>query len=40
MQAFLAQLLQAGERLIIRHEAEEIALTREAPLAVRPVSRL
>jgi len=31
--------LQAGDRLTIRHETEEIVLTREAPLAVRPVSR-
>jgi alpha,alpha-trehalose phosphorylase len=28
-----------GERLVIRHEKEEIQLTREHPLAVRPVSR-
>jgi alpha,alpha-trehalose phosphorylase len=31
--------LRAGERLVIRHETEEIQLTREHPLAVRPVSR-
>jgi alpha,alpha-trehalose phosphorylase len=31
--------LRAGERLVIRHETEEIQLTREQPLAVRPVSR-
>src|SRR6266436_2532869 len=31
--------LRAGERLVIRHEKEEIQLTRENPLAVRPVSR-
>ena len=31
--------LREGDRLVIRHEAEEIELTREQPLAVRPVSR-
>jgi alpha,alpha-trehalose phosphorylase len=31
--------LQEGECLVIRHEAEEIRLTREHPVAVRPVSR-
>jgi alpha,alpha-trehalose phosphorylase len=31
--------LRTGERLVIRHEKEEIQLTREQPLAVRPVSR-
>jgi alpha,alpha-trehalose phosphorylase len=31
--------LREGERLVIRHEKEEIQLTREHPLAVRPVSR-
>jgi alpha,alpha-trehalose phosphorylase len=31
--------LREGERLAIRHEAEEIELTRENPLAVRPVGR-
>jgi alpha,alpha-trehalose phosphorylase len=31
--------LREGERLVIRHEAEEVELTRENPLAVRPVSR-
>jgi alpha,alpha-trehalose phosphorylase len=31
--------LRAGELLRIRHEKEEIDLTRENPLAVRPVSR-
>jgi alpha,alpha-trehalose phosphorylase len=31
--------LRAGECLLIRHETEEIQLTREQPLAVRPVSR-
>ena len=31
--------LRAGESLRIRHEKEEIDLTRENPLAVRPVSR-
>ena len=29
--------LREGERLVIRHEMEEIELTRENPLAVRPV---
>ena len=28
-----------GESLVIRHETEEVRLTREQPLAVRPVSR-
>jgi alpha,alpha-trehalose phosphorylase len=31
--------LREGERLVIRHEKDEIQLTRENPLAVRPVSR-
>jgi alpha,alpha-trehalose phosphorylase len=31
--------LREGERLVIRHETEAIQLTREQPLAVRPVSR-
>jgi alpha,alpha-trehalose phosphorylase len=31
--------LRAGERLIIRHEKQEIELTREHPRAIRPVSR-
>jgi alpha,alpha-trehalose phosphorylase len=31
--------LREGERLAIRHKQEEIQLTRENPLAVRPVSR-
>jgi alpha,alpha-trehalose phosphorylase len=31
--------LREGERLVIRHEAEEVELTRENPLAVRTVSR-
>jgi len=31
--------LREGERLVIRHEKEEIQLTREHPVAVRPVSR-
>jgi alpha,alpha-trehalose phosphorylase len=31
--------LREGERLVIRHETEEIELSREHPLAVRPVSR-
>jgi alpha,alpha-trehalose phosphorylase len=32
--------LREGERLVIRHEIEEIELTREHPVAVRPVSRM
>jgi alpha,alpha-trehalose phosphorylase len=31
--------LRQGESLVIRHETEEIHLTRERPLAVRPISR-
>ena len=31
--------LREGERLVIRHETEEIQLTRQHPLSVRPVSR-
>ena len=31
--------LREGERLVIRHETEEVELTRENPLIVRPVSR-
>jgi alpha,alpha-trehalose phosphorylase len=31
--------LREGEGLVIRHEREEIQLTREQPQAVRPVSR-
>jgi alpha,alpha-trehalose phosphorylase len=31
--------LRAGESLLIRHEKEEIHLTRENPTAIRPVSR-
>jgi alpha,alpha-trehalose phosphorylase len=31
--------LRDGERLVIRHETEELELTREHPLAVRSVSR-
>jgi alpha,alpha-trehalose phosphorylase len=31
--------LRAGECLVIRHETEEVQLTRAQPLAVRPVSR-
>jgi alpha,alpha-trehalose phosphorylase len=30
--------LREGECLVIRHETEEIQLTREQPLAVRPIS--
>ena len=32
--------LREGESLTFRHEAEEIQLTRDHPLAVRPVSRM
>ena len=31
--------LREGNSLVIRHETEEIQLTRESPIAVRPVSR-
>jgi alpha,alpha-trehalose phosphorylase len=31
--------LREGAGLVIRHETEEIQLTPEQPLAVRPVSR-
>jgi alpha,alpha-trehalose phosphorylase len=31
--------LREGEYLLIRHETEEIQLTREQPMAIRPVSR-
>jgi alpha,alpha-trehalose phosphorylase len=31
--------LREGERLVIHHEKEEIQLTRDNPVAVRPVSR-
>ena len=31
--------LREGEYLVIRHETEEVQLTRESPVAVRPVSR-
>jgi alpha,alpha-trehalose phosphorylase len=31
--------LHEGQHLVIRHETEEIQLTRQHPLAVRPVSR-
>jgi alpha,alpha-trehalose phosphorylase len=31
--------LREGEHLVIRHETEEIPLTREQPRAVRPISR-
>ena len=31
--------LREGERLVIRHEMQEVELTRENPRAVRPVSR-
>jgi alpha,alpha-trehalose phosphorylase len=32
--------LREGERLVIRHETEELELTREHPLATRSVSKL
>jgi alpha,alpha-trehalose phosphorylase len=35
----VAYALREGEYLVIRHEMEEIQLTREQPLAVRPVSK-
>jgi alpha,alpha-trehalose phosphorylase len=31
--------LREGESLVIHHETEEIQLTPEQPLAIRPVSR-
>ena len=31
--------LREGERLTIRHEAEEVLLTREHPVAIRPISK-
>jgi alpha,alpha-trehalose phosphorylase len=31
--------LREGESLVIRHETEEVRLSRENPVAVRPVSR-
>jgi alpha,alpha-trehalose phosphorylase len=31
--------LREGECLVIRHETEEVQLTREYPAAVRPISR-
>jgi len=31
--------LRDGERLVIRHETEQLELTHENPLAIRPVSR-
>jgi alpha,alpha-trehalose phosphorylase len=31
--------LLAGECLVIRHETEDVRLTRERPVAARPVSR-
>jgi alpha,alpha-trehalose phosphorylase len=31
--------LREGDRLVIRHETEEVELTRENPLAVRTISR-
>jgi alpha,alpha-trehalose phosphorylase len=31
--------LRDGEFLVIRHETEEVQLTRQNPVAVRPVSR-
>ena len=35
----VAYTLREGACVVIRHETEEIQLTREHPLAVRPVSR-
>ncbi len=32
--------LREGERLVIRHETEELQLTPQDPVAVRPVSRM
>jgi alpha,alpha-trehalose phosphorylase len=32
-------MLREGERLVIRHEKEEVELTRDNPLVIRPVSR-
>ena len=31
--------LREGEDLLIRHEAEEVSLTRDQPIAIRQVSR-
>jgi len=31
--------LREGERLVVRHEVEEVVLTQDSPRAVRPVSR-
>ena len=31
--------LRGGDRLVIRHEKQELELTRENPRAIRPVSR-
>jgi alpha,alpha-trehalose phosphorylase len=31
--------LREGEQLVIRHETEDVALTKDNPVAVRPVSR-
>jgi alpha,alpha-trehalose phosphorylase len=31
--------LRQGECLVIRHETEDVELTRENPVAVRPISR-
>jgi alpha,alpha-trehalose phosphorylase len=31
--------LREGEGLVIRHESEDVSLTRENPVAIRPVSR-
>jgi alpha,alpha-trehalose phosphorylase len=31
--------LRQGEHLVIRHETQDLELTRERPVAVRPVSR-
>jgi alpha,alpha-trehalose phosphorylase len=32
--------LRAGDRLTMRHEREEVVLTRDDPVAVRPVSTI
>jgi alpha,alpha-trehalose phosphorylase len=31
--------LREGESIVIRHEMEEIRLTQENPVAIRPISR-
>jgi alpha,alpha-trehalose phosphorylase len=32
-------VLRDGEQLVIRHETEDIELTRSSPVVVRPVSK-